>query len=180
MEGFAGKVKNLIAKAKTIKNIEIIVGVVIICIIALIYSTVTSGGSTKKSNSNAKTAISTDITSEMEGKLAAILSEIEGAGQVKVMITYKTTPEIVTANTKNIHSNTSSGVTTVTETVTPIVVTNNGKSELIIVKQLMPEIKGVIIVSEGASNIKVRLSLLRAAQAVLGVDANAIEIFAMK
>lgn len=180
MEEFKNKIKRLIAKLKTIKNIEIIIGIVIICIVALIYSTVTvNKGKTPKAETVKETE-SSGITAEIEKKLEEILSEIKGAGKVKVMITYETTAELVTAGTVNTHTNSSAGGATKTETITPIIVNNNGKSELIILKEIMPEIEGVIIVAEGASDIRVRMELMRAARAVLDIDANAIEIFAMK
>ena len=67
-----------------------------------------------------------------------------------------------------------------TVTQTPVVVTNNGKSELIVVKELMPKILGVVVVAEGASNIKTRLALLSATATALNVDADIIEIFTKK
>ena len=42
------------------------------------------------------------------------------------------------------------------------------------------KITGVIVVAEGAEDIKVRMELIRAVSRALNVDANAIEIFAMK
>jgi|AGTN01.1.fsa_nt_gi hypothetical protein len=185
-EEFKTKVKSVIAKLKTIKNIEIIVGVVIIAIVALIYSTVTSNQGKAKTASPAKTdAVTSNLADGLESRLEQILSQIDGAGQVKVMITFESSAEIVAASTTNRHSNTSSSsgggsTTTVTETISPIIVTNNGKSEIIILKQIMPEIRGVIIVAEGASNIRVRSELRRAAQTALGVNASSIEIFAKK
>lgn len=175
--------KKMLNKIKTIKNIEIIIGVVIIAVIALIYSTVTSGDKKNAdSGSGGSTATQSgsygSITDGLESKLAGILANIDGAGKVQVMITFDATAEIVTAATTNTHKNSGSGSTTVTETVSPIIVTNNGKSELIVIKEIMPEIRGVIIVADGADNIKVRLALMRAAEAVLKVNANQIEIFA--
>ncbi|MDR3185638.1 MAG: hypothetical protein LBU04_02325 [Christensenellaceae bacterium] len=185
MESFKAKAKEIIKKAKTIKNIEIIVGMVIIAIVAIIYSNITVGNSKSSKAKDDKNINSEKITTEFEGKLAGVLSQIQGAGNVSVMIAFDGTTEIITANTTNTHTNSTAiasggGTTTSTETISPIVVNNNGKSELIIIKEILPEIKGVIIVAEGASNTKVRLELLRAARAILGLSADKIEVFAMK
>ncbi|MDR2267053.1 MAG: hypothetical protein LBE09_05680 [Christensenellaceae bacterium] len=177
------KLKELIKKARAIKNIEIIVAVSVVCVIVLVVTAFNKDkGTTTESEKNV--GVSQTITLSLETRLAAILSEIDGAGTVKVLIAFDGTPEIVTANTTNSHKNTASSSTSQTvsdtETISPIVVNNNGRSELIIIKEIMPDIKGVIIVAKGASNIKVRLELLRAAQAALGLGANMIEVFAMK
>ncbi|MDR0697020.1 MAG: hypothetical protein LBF68_05770 [Christensenellaceae bacterium] len=178
------RIKELLKKIKTVKNIEIIVGVIIIVISIMIYI----GVSNKRENidteinetSNTNVVNSTDL----ETRLANILREIEGAGDVKVMITYNGSPEIITANTTNTHNNSTisngSETTSSTQTISPIVVNSNGKSQLIIIKEIMPDIKGVIVVAKGASNIKVRLELLRAVQAILDLNANMIEVFTMK
>jgi stage III sporulation protein AG len=44
----------------------------------------------------------------------------------------------------------------------------------------MPDIKGVVVVAEGANNIKLRLELLRATTTALSIDENKVEIFKMK
>ncbi|MDR0751035.1 MAG: hypothetical protein LBF12_00385 [Christensenellaceae bacterium] len=179
------KIKELIKKVRSVKNIEIIIGVIVIFICLLAYL-----GFFDKSDKNLQgddtdgVVISNTDTYDLERRLASILKEIEGAGDVKVMITYNGTPEIITANTTNTHKNStiSSGSETFsnTETVSPIVVNNNGRSELIIIKEVMPEIKGVLVVAKGASNIRVRLELLRAVSAILDLDTNVIEVFTMK
>ena len=179
---YAEKLKNLYQKAKKIKHIEIYVGVVIICIIALIYSTVTVRN--KASDESSTGTADALQTAELERRLEEILSEIDGAGEVDVLITFASSAEIVTANstttqvTQNQSGTSSTSSTSTTETA--ILVNNNGQSEVVVTKEIMPEIRGVVIVAKGAKDIKVRLSLIRAAQIALGVDANAIEIFAKK
>ncbi|MFA5449991.1 MAG: hypothetical protein WC292_06095 [Clostridia bacterium] len=185
MDGWKIKVKNFLAKLKTVKNIEIIIGIVIICIVALIYSTVTGvKTSAKKDESDIAQEEYASVTVLAEERLQNILSEIEGAGRVKVMITYDGEPELITAATTNRNTNTynsdNGSTSTLTETITPIVVTANGKSELIIIKEKLPPIKGIVIVSEGASDIRVKLNLIRATAALMKVNANAIEVFTMK
>ena len=125
------------------------------------------------------------MTAQLEINLENILCEIENAGKVEVMITYYGSIENVIANTTSTHSNSSNSggnniTTTSTITETPIIVTNNGQSELYVTKKIMPEIKGVIVVAEGADDARVRLELMRALQTILDINANNIEIFAMK
>ncbi|HOB64609.1 MAG TPA: hypothetical protein PKH08_05610 [Clostridia bacterium] len=89
MEAWAQKIKNGWAKVKTIKNIEIIIGLVIICLIVLIYSSITAGAEKKKPDPKLDNGGYTQSATELEKRLGDILSEIDGAGKVSVMITYE-------------------------------------------------------------------------------------------
>lgn len=178
------KLKTFFAKVKAVKNIEIIIAVVVLALIILVYSFVTTN---KNNTVDTPTASETyeDMTAQLQNELARVLSNINGAGKVEVLITFDGTTEKVIANTKSVHTNSTNGSgevisTTTTTTETPIIISSNGSSKLYVIEEKMPQIKGVIIVAEGAKNAKIRLELMRAAQTVLNVNANSIEIFAMK
>lgn len=180
---FKEKAKAFYAKVRGIKHIEIILALFVAAVILIVYLSV-SAGSTKTTDENTATATGGSLIAETENRLKNILGEIEGAGSVSVLITYESTSETVYAMTTNTSENSSSsnggGSNMSTITQTPVVVTNNGKSELIVVKELMPKILGVVVVAEGASNIKTRLALLSATATALNVDADLIEIFTKK
>lgn len=172
------KIKELIQRLKSVKHIEIIVGVIIIAVLLIIYFNVNEDEVTKSSKSPSSSESSqSSLTDGLEEKLADILSEIDGAGDVKVMITYVSTSEQVTASTNNSHTTTTNGTsgqtTTTTATSTPII----SNSKVIVLQEKMPEVKGVIIVADGAGDVRVRLSLIQATSTVLGVNANSIQIF---
>lgn len=141
MEQLSKKWKELRAKIRTIKNIEIIVGIVIICMVVLIYSSVTS-----KSSSGLKTPGTQSESQEatdLEKRLSAILSKIDGAGQVSVMVTYQT-DSVASASSE---------------------------------AEEGAQIKGVVIVADGAEDVRVRMDLIKAARTLLNVDADAIQVF---
>lgn len=173
------KIKELIQRLKSVKHIEIIVGVIIIAVLLIIYFNVNEDEVTKSSKSPSSSESSqSSLTDGLEEKLADILSEIDGAGDVKVMITYVSTSEQVTASTNNSHTTTTNGTsgqttTTTTTTSSPII----SNSKVIVLQEKMPEVKGVIIVADGAGDVRVRLSLIQATSTVLGVNANSIQIF---
>lgn len=172
------KIKELIQRLKSIKHIEIIVCVIIIAVLLIIYFNVNEDTVIKSSEtSGASDSEQTGLTDGLEERLSSILSEIDGAGEVKVMITYVSTSEQVTASTNNSHTTTTNGTngqtTTTTTTSSPII----SNSQVIVLQEKMPEVKGVIIVADGASDVRVRLSLLQATSTVLGVNANSIQIF---
>lgn len=170
------KLKGFYKKLKKIKNIEVIIGVFILAIILLIYAY----GFNKKETADTENEGYSYL--ETEEKLEDILSKIEGAGKVQVMITYDGTAKQVTAESTNVTSTTktdNSGgssytSTDTTQTTTPVF----SDSDVVVIKELNPEIIGVVIVAEGAADISVRLELLRVAATALDIDQSIITVSA--
>ena len=167
------KLKQIFAKIKSVKNIEIIIGLVIIAVMIIIYSNV----SARKEKTDAASGGEATLTENLKTRLADILGEIEGAGEVKVMITYAGTGDKITAETTNTHTTTTNGSTSSTTTTTTTSSPVLSGSDVVILQEKMPEIKGVIVVAEGASDMKVKLKLMQATATVLGINANSIQIF---
>ena len=182
-------IKGFFSKLKSVKNIELIVCIILIAIILLLYGIVREAK--KKEDGSAGETSLTGTLSEGEdecGKLEKILSEIKGAGNVRVYIGYESTGEVVyvydrTVNT-TVREDDSGGAnlkTTVTEEKTTPVFTGEGSSKNPLVEKTKgPKIQGVVIVAEGAADIKVRLELMEATAAALNIDEKIIKIFIMK
>ena len=83
------KSNGIVAKLRGVKNIQIIVAILIIAVALIIYSNVI--GKTKSSSS---VSANSSVMTEEETRLASVLSEIEGAGQVSALIT-KSGEEVV-------------------------------------------------------------------------------------
>ncbi len=123
----------------------------------------------------------------LETRLEAILCTIRGAGRVRVLITYSTAGERVAATVSTLDesvSETSGGATATRseqsrEMKQPATVTTDSGQSPIILIEKEPEIRGVIVVADGAADPTVRLSLQRAVQAVTGVPLSCIEVFEM-
>lgn len=187
---FNERLKNLITKIKAVKHIEIIIAVIAVALMILVFSGIGSKKTAKSDNSGVNTnatVTATDVgtVTDWENRLAKILSQIDGVGETKVMITVKTTTEKITA--KTVSTNTSSSqngngsVTTSTNvTESPVIVSGSGKSEPYILKEIMPEVLGVIVVAEGADSATTKLAIMRAVQTVLQVNAACVEIYPMK
>lgn len=123
----------------------------------------------------------------LESRLEDILSTVRGAGKVRVLVTYATAGERVAATVSTTDESVAetSGGTTATrseqsrEMKQPATIsTENGQSPIILVER-EPEIRGVIVVAEGAADPAVRMNLQRAVQAVTGVSLSCIEVFEM-
>ena len=115
---------------------------------------------------------SDDYVSTLEDRLGNTLSQIKGAGKVSVVITVAGSNKTVIAT----------DVVTVKDgeqlkvTETPVLV--GGK--VVVLNELYPEIIGVLIVSEGADNLSVKMNLLSAATTLLTVDESKIHILTSK
>lgn len=101
----------------------------------------------------------------LEEKLETCLKKVNGAGKVSVIISVASGKEQVVATERK-----TDNFGNVTES--PIMV--GGKP--FVVKESYPEIVGVVIVSDGAKNLNVKMSLLNAAQVFLSIDESKIKI----
>ncbi len=134
-----------------------------------------------------KTDTTNNINSEsdIEKKLSEIISNIEGAGDTKVMVTLKgTTEKNVAKDTRQEKSidNDESAVSenTVFEETTVSTENSDGEKMPFIISETMPEVQGALIVSEGADNVYVKSAIIEAAEALLNIPSNKIAVFKMK
>jgi stage III sporulation protein AG len=187
-----GKSKRLLSrffKLETKKKIQYMAILLLIVVILAIYFA-TAGGNAKKQQDNGATGAAPAVDTSgntMEEQLKRTLSQIDGAGRVEVMITYESSSEIVPAISvdKQTSTTTQSGdsgtSTTNTENTQSEVVTiggSNGNSALVI-KENSPEIRGVIVVAQGADDIFVKLNLLKAVQTLLKVSPDQVDVYKM-
>lgn len=129
-------------------------------------------------SSNVKAVNKENIsTAGLNRQLEQILSQVDGAGKVRVLINYNQSGEKILAY--DLESNTNekeSGKE------------NNSKSEVIydgnkmpvILKEYMPKVEGVIIVAQGGNNENVKKQLIAGTVALLGIDEHKIEVLKMK
>lgn len=168
-------------KIKKIKHLEIVIAVIFIAILLLVYFGNFSNSKENSSTSSIAYTSGMDYATAMENKLQTILSSIKGAGKVQVLISVKSGSEVVIATSTEEKRNTSTNSSGSTEAVTvvtnPIIVTQNGTSKPLVLMEILPEIQGVIVVAEGANDVKVKLNLLNAIQALLTVQNSNIQIF---
>ena len=123
----------------------------------------------------------------LEQRMIEVLSKIRGAGRVDVLVTYETNGEIVTATIRQTDedvkdANGSSGnqtSRTVREVTEPATIeTQNGHAPIVLY-EIEPTVRGVIVVAEGAADFSVREKLQAAVRAVTGVAITQIEVFEM-
>lgn len=176
------KMHGLSAKKKT-QYLAVLLVVAII--LAIYFSSLDTGGAKKTDGEAAAGAPAETISSdtEMEDRLKRVLSKVDGVGDVDVIINYESTAERVPAFSEDRQVSKSDSQDTSSETTSEksdiATVQGNGASEALIVKENQPEVRGVIVVAQGAEDISVRMNLLNAVTTLLNVSADKVEILKM-
>lgn len=126
----------------------------------------------------------------LEKRLEETLSQMDGAGEVKILLTIESSKEIVVnkdnqLKESNIREEDSNGgnrstVDRAVDDKTIMVNKTDGSTEPIVIKENMPIIEGVLILSEYGDNPKVRERLTRAAEILLDIPVHKIEVYKMK
>jgi len=107
---------------------------------------------------------------EKEARLAAALSQIEGAGEVIVMLSLRTSLEQEVA----VDEDQAGRRATVT------ISTGAGTQSEVTLRYRYPEFQGALVVSEGADNASVRLQLTQAVAALTGLGTDRITVMPMR
>lgn len=167
-------VKNILAKIlDLIKKYRYAVLVLIVGLVLMSIPSFTTPTEDTVSDSKAET-INQPV---LEDKLSQILSLVNGAGEVQVILTVAAGEEVV-YQTDNDETNTadSSGKNTDTVTVTDANRNQNG-----LIRQINPAVyQGAIVVCEGADNPTVHLAIVDAVSKITGLGANRISVLKMK
>ena len=126
----------------------------------------------------------------LERRLEEVLSLVDGAGKVRVLVSFAQGRETVFAvdrNTSNSRSQEedSEGGTRYqssqsSQDKTLIITDRAGVDRPLVVKEVPPVIGGVIIIAEGGDNVVVRDALIRATSALLGIDINRVQVMKMR
>ena len=175
---------------KLIYNLLIILIIgIIILIMANIFLT-----NTRKTNSNSQLTdfsadasnVDLDYGTLLEKKLEDTLSELKRVGEVKVMITLEDTIEKIPAfNTSKNNETTnevdSQGGTreTIREGMDIQLVTGSEGTPMVL-KEIKPTVRGVIVIAEGAEDPEIREMLYEAVKTVLGISGNRVEVYSRK
>lgn len=114
-----------------------------------------------------------DYESRMEEKLEALLSEVEGVGRVKVMLTFEGSGE------KKVEKDNSQSAENQQEETVYEEYGNSHKSPYVTF-QSNPKVEGVLVIAQGGANSSVKQEILEAAQALFGIEAHKIKIMKME
>ncbi|MBP8798729.1 MAG: stage III sporulation protein AG [Lachnospiraceae bacterium] len=187
MQDFMQKIKE--KKLKRSDWLILVLAGILILIIALPTDT-----KEKKQAEEAKENISKENNTmeaskdEIERKLEDILEKIDGAGEVKVMITYQDSGTQVVEKDKNTSENSleesdsTGGVRSTKEQQlqeSTVYEEADAGNTPFVSKELLPKVEGILIVASGGDNQKVKQNISEAVLALFQVEAHRIKIVKM-
>lgn len=128
----------------------------------------------------------TGYTQYLEQKLSDTLSQIEGAGEVTVMVTLKSSAEKVvekdqTSDQETVTESDSQGGTRTTkqenQEESTVYAQGDGQDQSPYVsKELSPQIEGVVVVAQGGDQAVVKQNITEAVEALFGIESHKIRI----
>ncbi len=123
----------------------------------------------------------------LEQRLETILSNVQGAGEVDVMVSIKKSSEKVvsenieqSSNVVNEADNSSGTRTTEQSTLKKSAMLLNQNETPLVLTEIMPEISGVIIVTTGAKDVYVKDALIRSVSTLLEIPSYKVEVLQKK
>jgi stage III sporulation protein AG len=187
------KLKQKILKAdnKTIQDLTVIfiIGLIILIGASIFFKPKPTNKDSDK-QMVVKQVANDDYASQLELELKNILSKIHGAGNVDVLVTLDSDEEVVAAmdtvqsetTTNEKDSNGGTRTTIQSETNNKIVTsqTTSGENQPMILKKVMPEIRGVVVVADGAKDPNVQYELMTSVETALGIPAYKVKVVSSK
>ncbi len=199
MENYLNKIKEMLKKPKTRRLMENCVIVIAIGIFMLIGAKSLFPGKTGNTGNSLPEAEHTPGSyigetsgynnTDLEIKLKNILSAIEGAGRVDVAVTFFTNGELVPAydtsrnSSETVEKDSEGGSRTIRqeESRSTVIYEDGGNIRRpYVIKELAPEVKGVVVVADGGGDPEVKEKLIRAVQVLTDIPIHRISVFERK
>lgn len=164
--------EKLLLRIKEDKKLIFIIAIGVVGMVLLLFS----------GNSRSSAAESTDsidikeIQTETEKKLTSLLETVNGAGKVKVMVTFESFEEKIYA----VNTESESSADSYEYIDEYVLVEDSGDTNGLTLKVIAPVIRGVGITCEGASSAVVKQEISKLVSAVLGISANKIWVTVME
>ena len=182
---------------RKIENIATFIVLLVVTVIMInkILKNDSQSGKDSKSSSNYKTFVDSkvktdsvevsnlDIQNDLEQELEEILTKMEGVGEVKVLVTYSQTSQIVPIyNESNKSSSTKEddsegGSRNISESDTTREVVLDSNNDIITESVVLPKIEGAIVMAKGAKDVEVKNNIIQAVCAVTGLSSHKVQVF---
>ncbi|MGI6122560.1 MAG: hypothetical protein ACOYIG_00040 [Acetivibrionales bacterium] len=193
--GFFVKKKEKTGKRK-LSTIESLIVIVILGVIIILAGSYLANSSDTEDTMNEASGLSSsnnqlpqtsqsiegqDVVADIERRLEELLSKVEGAGQVSVMVYADTGSEQVPAyNDQQDTRNDERADGKSSEISETRQLALSGSDEPVILKVIIPQIKGVVVVAEGADDILIKAQLNNAVCTLLGIPEHRVQILKHK
>lgn len=180
-----GRLSKIFKNNKKAGNIIFIAGIIGIVLILISYFAFDGGGTAGESGTAAQSGLMTteQYTSMLEEKLKQIVSSITGSENVTVMVTLKTGAEYVYANdvrsSADISEENASGSSATArsdelEESYILVETSDGGQVALLLTEIAPTVKGVVVVCDGGSNEQIQKKVSDAVTTALDITSKRV------
>lgn len=140
-----------------------------------------SGGADEGAADEELTLDESEVYKEnVEKQLADIISQIRGAGKVKVMVTICGTKEYVYAEQSDTNRRTDADGEDVQQKSEIVIADTKNEKQPVVKKITAPQISGAVVVCEGASDAVTKERIMNVIAAALGLPSGRISVEPMK
>lgn len=172
---------------KNTKFVTLIVAIGLIGIVLILLSDLVKPKTSeeKQSDTQIKYVSLDEYENRLEQGLAEIISSINGAGKTRVLLTMESTVEQVYATNKNLsqdnstnmdNSNSSSDKDIQAETTYITVELSDGTEETVLVKEIQPKVRGVLVVCAGGDDSIVKGKIIDAVTKALDISSSKVSV----
>lgn len=172
---------------KNTKFVTVIVAIGLIGIVLILLSDLVKPKTSeeKQSDTQIKYVSLDEYENRLEQGLAEIISSINGAGKTRVLLTMESTVEQVYATNKNLsqdnstnvdNSNSSSDKDIQAETTYITVELSDGTQETVLVKEIQPKVRGVLVVCAGGDDSIVKGKIIDAVTKALDISSSKVSV----
>lgn len=124
---------------------------------------------------------STDaFVKKQEKRLVNALKQVEGVGKVKVMITVKSSSEAVVNKDSPYEESTGEDEKSVKEDEETVLIEEDGNKVPYVVKEMQPEVEGVIVVAQGGGNDVVNQNIVDAVSVLFHISSYKVKVLKME
>lgn len=160
-------------KLKLGKNLKTIIAVVLSVIVVAIFFSSFKSKSVKTNQTSTKTSsLIIEYCKEQENRLEQVLENVKGISNVKVFVYVDESPTIKYLEEKN--ESTSDKQSSFTTTT--VLVKNGSITQPVVVVEVAPKIKGVLLIAKGAGDLKIKTTLTNIISSVLGINISNVEV----
>lgn len=122
-----------------------------------------------------------DYAQDMETRLSQILSQIEGVGEVQVLLTLQRSEQFHYLYDTQLRQETDDSGSTSDETKKTVIISSGSAyDEAMVTRKDYPIFQGALIVCQGGGEPQVKLNLVRAVSALTNLSSDKITILEMK
>ena len=158
------------------KKMFLLITAAVIAVLLISVSEIGQSKTSDKTKQESKIS-ETQYEQKLEKRLVEIISQVDGAGKVKVMVKTKGADEEEYLKNKTVQSDANGSSKSEYE----YIIVNEGSDEKCVsVTTNYPKIEGVIVVCQGGGNSTIKNEITNAVASLLGISAYNISVLQMK